>query len=84
MANQCPYCSGSIEYTKDKILRVSQEYNSKEIEHLDKMLKVFAQLKPYFSSDTNNQIETITNNAGNMNESQKNYLYEIKSKLRLC
>lgn len=81
MANQCPYCSGSIEHTKDKILRVSQEYNSKEIEHLDKMLKVFAQLKPYFSSDTNNQIETITNNAGNMNESQKNYLYEIKKQV---
>ena len=73
MAEQCPYCSGSVEQTKEKILRISEEYDSKSIGHLNKMLAVFANLYPYFSDDTKRQLDAITNNAGNMNEQQKSY-----------
>lgn len=81
MADQCPYCSGSVAETKDSILRIAQEYDSKAFEHLNKMLLLFDQLKPYFSDASNKQINAITNNAANMNSQQKSYLYEIKQQI---
>ena len=82
MAEQCPYCSGSIAQTKEKIIRISEEYDSKTIEHLNKMLVLFAQLYPYFSQSTRCQLDAITNNAGNLNVQQKNYLFEIKKQVQ--
>lgn len=38
MAEQCPYCSGSIKETKETILKVSEEYDAKAVEQLTKML----------------------------------------------
>lgn len=32
MAEQCPYCSGSIKETKETILKVSEEYDAKAVE----------------------------------------------------
>lgn len=81
MADQCPYCSGSIEHSKAKILQITEEYDSKAIEHLDKMLVLFGQLSPYFSEATREQIALITNNAGNMTTQQKRYLSEIKDQV---
>jgi ABC-type Mn2+/Zn2+ transport system ATPase subunit len=81
MADQCPYCSGSVEHTKDTILRITQEYDSKAIEHLNRMLVLFEQLMPYFSSATNEQLTVIMNNAGDMTDQQKRYLFEIKDQI---
>ena len=81
MADQCPYCSGSIEHSKEKILRITEEYDSKAIEHLDKMLVLFGQLSPYFSESTKEQLALITNNADNMTTQQKRYLFEIKDQV---
>lgn len=36
MAEQCPYCSGSIKETKETILKVSEEYDAKAVEQLTK------------------------------------------------
>lgn len=81
IADQCPYCSGSIEHAKAKILQITEEYDSKAIEHPDKMLVLFGQLSPYFSEATREQIALITNNAGNMTTQQKRYLFEIKDQV---
>lgn len=81
IADQCPYCSGSIEHAKAKILQITEEYDSKAIEHLDKMLVLFGQLSPYFSEATREQLALITNNAGNMTTQQKRYLFEIKDQV---
>lgn len=81
IADQCLYCSGSIEHAKAKILQITEEYDSKAIEHLDKMLVLFGQLSPYFSEATREQIALITNNAGNMTTQQKRYLFEIKDQV---
>lgn len=81
IADQCPYCSGSIEHSKEKILRITEEYDSKSIEHLNKMLVLFAQLSPYFSEATTEQLALITNNAGDMTWQQKKYLFEIKEQV---
>ena len=62
MADQCPYCSGSVNETKETILKVSEEYDAKAIEQLNKMLEVFRNLMPYFSGDTTSKLEEITKN----------------------
>lgn len=81
VADQCPYCAGSIKNTREKILRITKEYDSKAIEHLNKMLILFEQLTPYFSESTNEQLTQIVNNAGDMTEPQKRYLFEIKDQV---
>jgi ABC-type iron transport system FetAB ATPase subunit len=81
MAEQCPYCSGSVEETKETILKVSQEYDPKSVEHLNKMLEVFKSMLPYFADDTANKIEEISQNALGITSAQKNYLIEIKSQI---
>lgn len=81
MAEQCPYCSGSVEKTKETILKVSQEYDPKSVEHLNKMLEVFKSMLPYFADDTANKIEEISQNALGITSAQKNYLIEIKSQI---
>lgn len=47
MADQCPYCSGSIEKTREKIKRVRNVYDAKSIEHLDHLIEVYTALMPY-------------------------------------
>lgn len=79
MADQCPYCSASVEHTRERILKVSDVFDAKAVEHLNKMLSLFEQLAPYFDDPTNEQISYISNNADNMTIQQKNYLHEIKN-----
>lgn len=82
IANQCPFCCGTIEHSRDRILRLSEEYDSKAIEHLNNMLALFEQLLPYFSDTTKERLSQITNNAGNMTTQQKGYLFEIKAQVQ--
>ncbi|RHV63221.1 hypothetical protein DXB18_14165 [Clostridium sp. OM02-18AC] len=81
MAEQCPYCSGSIKETKETILKVSEEYDAKAVEQLTKMLDVFKELLPYFSKETAVRINEITNNISGITSVQKNYLLEIKTQI---
>lgn len=81
MAEQCPYCSGSIKETKETILKVSEEYDAKAVEQLTKMLEVFKELMPYFTNETTFKIEEITKNVSGITTAQKNYLLEIKAQV---
>lgn len=81
MADQCPYCSGSVQETKETILKVSDEYDAKSIEQLNKMLEVFENLSPFFSVDTAMKIKEITKNVSGITTAQKDYLLEIKSQI---
>lgn len=81
MAEQCPYCSGSVKETKETILKVSEEYDAKAVEQLNKMLEVFKNLLPYFTDDTVAKINEITKNVSGISSAQKNYLLEIKAQV---
>lgn len=78
LAEQCPYCTGSILETKKTILKVGDEYDTKTVEQLNKMLEVFKTLSPYFSDDTRCKIDEIMSNVSGLTNDQKNYLLEIK------
>lgn len=81
LANQCPYCSNSIETKKETILKVGEEYNAKDIEHLNKILNVFKILFPYFDNNTKDIIQGIINNIDGITDEQKNYISEIKKQI---
>lgn len=79
MADQCPYCCGDVNETKETILKVAEEYNSKEISNLNNLLQLLEELMPYFSDDTQNKLKEIRDNATNISDSQKNVLISIKT-----
>ena len=84
MAEQCPYCTGSIEKTKDIILKVGEEYDARAVEQLTKMLDVFKDLMPYFTIDTANKIKEIINNVSGITSAQNTFLLEIKAQVDSC
>lgn len=81
MAEQCPYCCGSVEESKETILKVAEEYNSNEISNLNNLLKLLEELMPFFSETTRQKIEEIRNNATNISESQKSLLITIRAEV---
>lgn len=78
---KCPYCSSEISSKKKNILKVSEEYNSKVIEHLNKVLDVFNKLSGYFTDDTNNKISEITHSINGISNEEKQYLISIKNQV---
>lgn len=78
IADQCPYCTASIATSKETILRVEEEYDSKSVEHLNTMLQIFEILCPYFSDDTVATINEITKNISGITDQQQNYLSGIR------
>lgn len=79
MPDQCPYCSGSIETTREKITRVQNVYDAKSIEHLDHLIEVYTALMPYLPENARQQLQTILNNAANITDDQKHFLQAVKS-----
>lgn len=82
MDDKCPYCANKVEEVRKKtILQVSEEYDAKSVEQLNKMLEVFELLNPYFSDEAENKIKEITQNAADITDAQKNYLIEVKKQV---
>lgn len=81
MAEQCPYCSDTVEEKKETILKVAEEYDPKTVEQLNKMLQVFEQLLPYFTVETKNKIQEIMKNVSGITAVQKQYLIEVKQQV---
>lgn len=80
-SDKCPYCANDIQSAKTRISKVSEEFDSKSIEHLLKMLGVFDMLSQYFTLDTNNKIKLIANNANGLEKDQLSFLLGIKTEV---
>lgn len=82
MEEQCPYCSGNISTTKDTILKITEEYKAKDIEHLNTVLVLLEKLIPYFSDSTAIKIREIRDNVSSISSQQKEYLVRVKDQVR--
>ncbi len=82
MEDQCPYCSGNISTTKDTILKITEEYKAKDIEHLNTVLVLLEKLIPYFSDSTAIKIQEIRDNVSSISSQQKEYLVRVKDQVR--
>jgi len=80
-SNNCPYCVGDIQDKKEKIERISQEYDPKKIENLNKIISVFKRLDKYFSEDTKAKINDFVDCIDGYTNDQIEYLLEIKGQI---
>lgn len=85
ISNVCPYCTSGIEEKKETILSVKNEYDSKLIEHLNKVIDVVHRLSSYFSEDTYKKIITITQSVDGLKEEYEKFLLEVRGQIKvLC
>ena len=81
MTAQCPYCTSDVTNTKDMILKVEQEYNSKNVEHYNRIIEEFDEILPYLSDSASRIIIEIKNNIDGIDSKQEGFLYSIKDEV---
>lgn len=81
VTEKCPYCVSNIEGKKDKIEEISKVYDSKSVENLNNIIKIFDNLNEYFSNDTNLKINQFIKNIEGYTDEEVNYLKEIQSQI---
>lgn len=78
----CPFCTSSnIEEKRETILAIEQNYDSKLIEHLNKVIHTVSKLKSYFTEDTYNKIIAISKNVDGLQSEQEAFLLEIRGQI---
>lgn len=75
----CPYCAANISDNKEDIEKISKNFDSKEIDSLNKILDIFNVFDHYFSNDTKKKIKIISDNIAGVTSEQKSYLSEIRA-----
>ncbi len=81
ISDNCPYCTSSTTKNKEKIKRISNEYDAKSIEHLIKVLNVVERLKKYFSDEARANIFRITKNKIGLSKEEIVYLKQVKEQI---
>lgn len=78
---KCPYCVSKITTPKETILKVSDEYDTKYLAMLSKILEVFESLKHYFNGSTQQAIDGIVINTDGISDQQIDYLKSVKTEV---
>lgn len=81
ISDVCPYCTSGVEEKKGTILAVKEEYDSKLIEHLNKVIGVVRRLSSYFTEDTYEKIMTISKSVDGLKDEYEKYLLEVKEQI---
>ena len=81
ISENCPYCINNIKDKKTIIRRVSEEYEAKSIENLNKIIAVFQRLNQYFSDETKDEIDNFIKNVDGYTDEQVAYLLEVKDQI---
>lgn len=80
----CPYCTSSdIEEKKEIIEAVSENYDSKLIEHLNKIINTISKLKEYFTVDTYDKIIEISKSVDGLQKEQEAFILEIREQIKI-
>lgn len=81
MTEQCPYCTSDVTTTKDMILKVEKEYNSKNVEHYNRIIEEFDRILPYLTESSSKIIIEIKNNIDGIDSKQEGFLCSIKDEV---
>lgn len=81
ITDKCPYCVSSISTPKETILKISQEYDTKYLSSLSKILDVFSSLESYFADDTKDAVQIISKNATGITDEQIEFLKRLKDEV---
>jgi ABC-type Mn2+/Zn2+ transport system ATPase subunit len=78
----CPYCtSSSISEKKETILAVEEKYDSKLIEHLNKVIISVSKLNSYFTIETYGNIISISKNVNGIQKEQETFMLEVRAQI---
>nr|WP_272891700.1 AAA family ATPase [Stutzerimonas stutzeri] len=77
----CPFCTTEIEQKKSIIHKVSEVYEPKSVENLNKIVSTFEKLERYFSEPTKNKVSEFVRCIEGYTKDQIEYLLEIKSQI---
>jgi len=81
VSDKCPYCITNISTKKEKIAKISDIYEPKIIEYLNKIVSVFSHLDKYFSDATKDIINEFLNTVDGYTDEQVTFLLEIKTQI---
>jgi len=82
ISNCCPFCtSSSIEEKKQTIKAIGDKYDSKLIEHLNKVINTVSKLSSYFTEDTYAKIIAISKNIDGLQKEHATFLLEIREQI---
>ena len=81
VGSDCPYCTNDIKDKRETIKRVSEVYEPKAIENLNKIVLAFQRLDKYFSEDTKTKISEFIACMGGYTTDQANYLKVVKEQI---
>jgi len=83
VSTDCPYCTNDIQDKKETIKKVSEVYEPKNIQNLNKLVSVFKRLSNYFSDDTKNKINEFVANVDGYSDDQVEYFREVNNQIGL-
>jgi wobble nucleotide-excising tRNase len=82
ISNCCPFCtSSSIEEKKETIKAIGDNYDSRLIEHLNKVINTVSKLSSYFTEDSYKKIIDISKNIDGLKKEQETFLLEIREQI---
>jgi hypothetical protein len=78
ISTSCPYCTSSTNEKKEIIKSVSKEFDSKSIEHINKLQEIFEKLKKYFSDEASLLFSELFNNSSAISKEGQAFLQRVK------
>ena len=81
ITEKCPYCVSNIEEKKQTIKHITEVYDSKSVQNLNRIISIFHKLNKYFSEETRLKIDKFIKNTEGYNDEQVAYLREIKDQI---
>lgn len=81
ITENCPYCISNIKEKKEQIVSISEIYDSKSVQNMNKIIEVFQRLDQYFSNNSRTVINEFIKNIDGYNDEQAEYLREVKDQI---
>ncbi len=81
LSDNCPYCVTNISTKKKNITKISDIYEPRVIEYINKIVSVFSRLNKYFSKATSDIIDGFINTVDGYTDEQVKFLLEIKGQI---
>lgn len=81
ISDNCPYCTSPTNENKETIKSVSIFYDKNVIKNFTVIIEALNNLGEYFSENANLTLQTITEKQTGLEESEMNYIVEVKHQI---
>lgn len=78
ISTDCPYCTHDVRDTRELIMKVSEVYDSKSVESLNKAVIIFSKLDRYFADDTRRKVAEFIGNIDGYTDAEASYITEVR------